>query len=143
MKNSMKIKILICGLPGSGKTTLAKKLKEQLGYAWFNSDIVREQFEDWDFSLEGRLRQAKRMFNFCDGIDKSCIADFVAPTEEIRRIFDADITIWMNTIKESKYPDTNQIFETPKANIIINDFSYNIEDIIQSIGICEDNLILK
>ena len=83
------------------------------------------------------------MFNFCDGIDKSCIADFVAPTEEIRRIFDADITIWMNTIKESKYPDTNQIFETPKANIIINDFSYNIEDIIQSIGICEDNLILK
>ena len=143
MKNSMKIKILICGLPGSGKTTLAKKLKEQLGYAWFNADIVREQFQDWDFSLEGRLRQAKRMFNFCDGIDKSCIADFVAPTEEIRRIFDADITIWMNTIKESKYPDTNQIFETPKANIIINDFSYNIEDIIQSIGICEDNLILK
>ena len=143
MKNSMKIKILICGLPGSGKTALAKKLKEQLGYAWFNADIVREQFQDWDFSLEGRLRQAKRMFNFCDGIDKSCIADFVAPTEEIRRIFDADITIWMNTIKESKYPDTNQIFETPKANIIINDFSYNIEDIIQSICICEDNLILK
>lgn len=139
----MKIKILICGLPGSGKTTLAKKLQKELAYAWFNADKVREQFEDWDFSPEGRIRQAKRMFDLCEGLDKSCIADFVAPTKEIRQIFNPDIIILMNTIKESKYADTNKIFETPKANIVIQDFSYNIEDIIQSIGICEDNLILK
>ena len=139
----MKIKILICGLPGSGKTTLAKKLQKELAYAWFNADKVREQFNDWDFSPEGRIRQAKRMFDLCEGLDKSCIADFVAPTKEIRQIFNPDIIILMNTIKESKYADTNKIFETPKANIVIQDFSYNIEDIIQSIGICEDNLILK
>ena len=139
----MKIKILICGLPGSGKTTLAKKLQKELAYAWFNADKVREQFNDWDFSPEGRIRQAQRMFDLCEGLDKSCIADFVAPTKEIRQIFNPDIIILMNTIKESKYADTNKIFETPKANIVIQDFSYNIEDIIQSIGICEDNLILK
>ena len=137
----MKIKILICGLPGSGKTTLARKLQKELGYAWFNADKVREQFEDWDFSSEGRKRQAQRMFDLCEGLDKSCIADFVAPTKEIRQIFNPDIIILMNTIKESKYADTNKIFETPKANIVIQDFSYDIEDIIQSIGICEDNLI--
>lgn len=136
----MEIKILICGLPESGKTTLARKLQEELDYAWFNADIVREQFQDWDFSPEGRKRQAKRMFDLCEGIDKSCIADFVAPTEEIRKIFGADITIWMNTIKESKYQDTNTIFEEPKANIIITDFSYNIEDIIIKIkGIKNDS----
>lgn len=127
----MKIKILICGLPDSGKTTLAKKLQEQLGYAWFNADVVREQFDDWDFSPDGRKRQAKRMFDLCDGIDKSCIADFIAPTEEIRQNFNADITIWMNTIKESKYQDTNVIFEEPKKlDILIEDFNYNIDDII-------------
>ena len=130
----MKIKILICGLPGSGKTTLAEKLQKELNYAWFNADIVREQFEDWDFSPEGRIRQAKRMFDLCEGIHKSCIADFVAPTKEIRRIFNPDIIIWMNTIKESKYTDTNKIFEEPnneysKYGIEIKDFSYNIEEI--------------
>ena len=130
----MKIKILICGLPGSGKTTLAKKLQKELGYAWFNADKVREQFEDWDFSSEGRKRQAQRMFDLCEGLDKSCIADFVAPTKEIRQIFNPDIIILMNTIKESKYADTNKIFETPKANIVIQDFSYNIEDIILKIN---------
>ncbi len=140
-KDGMKIKILICGLPESGKTTLAKKLQQELGYTWFNADKVREQFQDWDFSPEGRKRQAKRMFDLCEGLDKSCIVDFVAPTEEIRQIFDAVITIWMNTIKESKYSDTNAIFETPKANIVIQDFRYDIADIIQSIGICKDNLI--
>lgn len=130
----MKIKILICGLPGSGKTTLAKKLQKELAYAWFNADKVREQFDDWDFSPEGRIRQAKRMFDLCEGLDKNCIADFVAPTKEIRHIFNPDILIWMDTIKESKYQDTNKIFKTPKANIVIQDFSYNIEDIILKIN---------
>lgn len=130
----MKIKILICGLPGSGKTTLAKKLQKELAYAWFNADKVREQFNDWDFSPEGRKRQAKRMFDLCEGLDKSCIADFVAPTKEIRRIFNADLVIWMNTIEESKYFDTNAIFESPnneycKYGIEIKDFNYNIEEI--------------
>ena len=130
----MKIKILICGLPDSGKSTLAEKLQKELGYAWFNADVVREQFNDWDFSPEGRKRQAKRMFDLCEGLDKSCIADFVAPTKEIRRIFNADLVVWMNTIEESKYFDTNAIFESPKANIVIQDFNYNIEEIILKIN---------
>ena len=130
----MKIKILICGLPESGKSTLARNLQKELECAWFNADVVREQFNDWDFSPEGRIRQAKRMFDLCEGLDKNCIADFVAPTKEIRRIFNPDIIIWMNTIKESKYSDTNKIFETPdneyyKYGIEIKDFSYSIEEI--------------
>ena len=130
----MNAKILIMGLPGSGKTTLTEKLYKELDCAWFNADKVREQFDDWDFSPEGRKRQAKRMLDLCEGIDKSCIADFVAPTEELRKIFNPDIIIWMDTIKESKYQDTNTIFENPiNYDIIIRDFNYKIPQIIKTL----------
>lgn len=119
------------GLPGSGKTTLAKALQEKLEYAWFNADEIREQFNDWDFSEEGRIRQANRMKWFADNINKSSICDFVAPTEEIRNIFDADFTIWMNTIKTSIYNDTNSVFVPPKeVDMEITDFNYSLSDII-------------
>jgi adenylylsulfate kinase len=123
------MKILIMGLPGSGKTTFAEKLsvdlfdKTHLSVYWFNADEVREQFNDWDFSLEGRLRQAHRMKELADTYkDGIVICDFVAPLREMRDIFDADYIIWMNTILESVYEDTNKLFEMPeKFDIVITE----------------------
>lgn len=119
-------KILICGLPGTGKTTLAGELKKQLQLigktaAWFNADEIRNTYADWDFSPEGRIRQAKRMRDLSNGMMTDyVICDFVAPTEQIRSIFGADITIWMNTEDESEYEDTNKIFECPSyASIVV------------------------
>jgi len=119
-------KILIMGLPGSGKTTLAEELKSQLQLkgktvAWFNADYVRHINNDWDFSSEGRIRQAKRMKELANGMMTDyVICDFVAPTEEIREIFESDFTIWMNTEQWSNYQDTDKMFEKPtKADYTI------------------------
>ena len=114
---SKKLKILICGLPGSGKTTLANVLVPMLNAVWLNADEVRKNANDWDFSPEGRIRQANRMKSMAQGAIKDnrhVIADFVCPTETTRRDFDADFTIWMDTIKEGRFEDTNKMFETPK-----------------------------
>jgi adenylylsulfate kinase len=119
-------KILVMGLPGSGKTTLAEELKSQLQLkgktvAWFNADYVRHINNDWDFSSEGRIRQAKRMKELANGMMTDyVICDFVAPTEEIREIFKSDFTIWMNTEQWSNYQDTDKMFEKPtKADYTI------------------------
>jgi len=100
------MKILICGLPGSGKTWLAERLFGNLdNCAWFNADIVRKTENDWDFSSEGRLRQANRMKVLADTESKKgkiAICDFVAPTKEIRESFSPDYLIWLDTIKEGR-----------------------------------------
>lgn len=116
--------VLIMGLPGSGKTTLAielKKLTEQHGYSasWYNGDMVRESSNDWDFSEAGRMRQAMRMRDLCISklMEKSkdiIICDFVAPTNVAQTIIHADRLIWMDTLKKSRYSDTNKIFEQPR-----------------------------
>lgn len=106
------------GLPGSGKTTLAQALQLKLNCPWFNADTVREQYNDWDFSPEGRIRQGRRMRGLADNCPNNpeyVIADFVAPTQEIRDIFAADYTIWVNTVRASNHPDTDSIFEPPAA----------------------------
>jgi adenylate kinase family enzyme len=111
-------RILIMGLPGSGKTTLAEALQKKLGNcAWFNADKVREQFNDWDFSHEGRIRQSKRMRELADNCPSNpeyAIADFVAPLVEMRNNFKADWTIWVDTIREGRYADTNKAFIEPE-----------------------------
>ena len=110
------MKILIMGLPGSGKTTLAKILAPMFNAVWLNADKVRKESDDWDFSDEGRKRQSLRMWTYAEeAIEKNrnVVADFICPTEQTRADFDADYTIWMDTIKESIFEDTNKMFEAP------------------------------
>jgi energy-coupling factor transporter ATP-binding protein EcfA2 len=140
----MSQRILIMGLPGSGKTTLAKALKTyiedngdlekinpqrilnyegipgpdfyKIGVDWFNADDVRRKFNDWDFSKEGRIRQSIRMLQFAvECSGEFVICDFVAPIPEMRNNFKADWTIWMDTIEAGRYEDTNKMFVPPEV----------------------------
>lgn len=133
-------KILIMGLPGSGKTYFAERLKTYLEangspdnipletlalfevlpsywspkVKWFNADEVRKKYNDWDFSKEGRIRQSLRMAEFALKSNADfVICDFVAPLPEMRHNFKADWTIWIDTIDSGRYEDTNKAFIPP------------------------------
>ena len=104
------------GLPGSGKTTLANELAPLLNAKMLNADEVRREANDWDFSKEGRKRQAKRMADFALKLRKDhsyVIADFICPTPEARNLFPSDYLIWVDTIKEGRFDDTNKMFVKP------------------------------
>lgn len=128
------------GLPGSGKTFLAVALKKYLennssvkhmpmsrainmevtptSYScsvdWFNADEIRKRYNDWDFSKEGRIRQSLRMAEFAlKSTGDFVICDFVAPLVEMRNNFKADWTIWLDTIDQGRYDDTNKAFIAP------------------------------
>jgi len=112
----MKI-ILVMGLPGAGKTTLADEIAPLINAKRLNADEVRKAADDWDFSADGRVRQAKRMAEFAIKIKNEghyVIADFIAPTPEARKLFPADFTIWVDTIKKGRFEDTNQMFVEPE-----------------------------
>ena len=132
------MKILVMGLPGSGKTYLTERLVPLLESAWYNADKVREMANDWDFSDAGRERQSKRMRAFAD-FEKSngrfVICDFVCPTKQTRENFDADIVIWMDTIPEGRFEDTNKIFQNPENfNFHITEWNeHNHEDVAKEV----------
>jgi adenylylsulfate kinase len=128
-------RILIMGLPGSGKTTLAQALQARLNCAWFNADEIRARYNDWDFSAEGRVRQSKRMRILADdSSNEYVIADFVAPLKQMRDIFAADYVIWMDTIAEGRFEDTNRVFEPPETyDLRITDFDYSVDDILKKL----------
>ena len=112
----MKI-ILVMGLPGAGKTTLANELAPMINAKRLNADEVRKAANDWDFSEEGRKRQAKRMADFALKLKEEgnyVVADFICPTPEARSLFPADFRVWVDTIKEGRFEDTNQMFVKPK-----------------------------
>ena len=134
--------ILVTGISGSGKTTMSLKIHECLeGSRYYNADQVRGANNDWDFSGTGRRRQARRMRDKAAAHDKGVvILDFICPTEELRGIVSADFVIWMDTEKNSKYRDTDSIYEPPtkwdvrvqnkKADVyaIIKDLRSKLED---------------
>jgi adenylylsulfate kinase len=107
------------GLPGSGKTYLAQYTLERLQNAqrsvsWLNADIVREKYNDWDFSVEGRIRQAHRMRELADSMTTDfVICDFVCPLPAMRTAFDADFVVWVDTIAQGRFADTNTMFVPP------------------------------
>ncbi len=118
----MKI-ILVMGLPGAGKTTLANELAPALNAKRLNADEVRKAANDWDFSEEGRTRQAKRMADLALKLKVEgnyVVADFICPTPEARKLFPADYVIWVDTIKEGRFEDTNLMFVKP------NKFNYHV-----------------
>ena len=118
------MKILIFGLPGSGKTTFAKQLTADTDIPHFNADEIRGLFKDWDLSKEGRLRQVTRMIALCGIVNKTCVVDFVCPYDLYRK--DYDITVWMNTISHSQHEDTNKLFKRPnKVDYEVKDFNYS------------------
>jgi len=111
------MKILIFGLPSSGKTTLANKLAKKLDAEHLNADVIRTQYKDWDFSTEGRDRQASRMQDLANASKKPyVIMDFVCPLKRYREMLKADIVIFMDTISFGAYADTNKVFERPEKD---------------------------
>jgi len=132
------------GLPGSGKTTIAKLLVPMFNAVWLNADEVRKEADDWDFSPAGRTRQAERMKSFAKKAldeNRNVIADFVCPTKQTRADFNADYVIWMDTIKEGRFEDTNKMFEAPKnPDFIVTHFDADMwaylikQDIYDQLG---------
>ena len=128
------------GLPGAGKTTLADELAPRLNAKRLNADEVRKKANDWDFSEEGRKRQAKRMADFALELKNQgnyVVADFICPTPEARKLFPADFVIWVDTIKEGRFEDTNQLFIKPEKydfHVTSQDASVWAEKIIKDIG---------
>ena len=118
------MKILVFGLPGSGKTTFAKQLTQDTDIPHFNADEIRGLFKDWDFTERGRLRQAIRMEDLCQIAGKTSVVDFVCPFNLYRKNY--DLTVWMNTIESGRYEDTNKIFEKPnQVNYEITNYNYD------------------
>ncbi|SVB22317.1 uncharacterized protein METZ01_LOCUS175171 [marine metagenome] len=101
------------GLPNSGKTTLGEKLSEEFNIPFWDNDVVRKIYNDWDFSQQGRERQALRMRKISE-IDPISICAFICPLPGFRSFFFADKLIWMDTVEECKYEDTNKLFQPPK-----------------------------
>ncbi|MGC8470370.1 MAG: adenylyl-sulfate kinase [Acetobacteraceae bacterium] len=111
-------KILVMGLPGSGKTTLARVLAKRLNAVHFNADEIRHNINrDLGFSVEDRVEQARRMGWLCDQVVKTggyVVSDFICPTPETREAFGPCFTVWVDRIESGRFEDTNRMFLPPE-----------------------------
>jgi len=124
------------GLSGSGKTTLATELSNRLKADHINADVIRKKYNDWDFSKEGRIRQATRLKGLAtESANDYVVIDFICPLTEGRDIIDADYVIWMNTVTRSKYKDTDGVFEQPSESAVhtIKSLKVNVNNVILEI----------
>ena len=135
-------RILIMGLPGAGKTTLAEQIQKKLQQrgatvTWLNADRVRERYNDWDFSTEGRIRQSLRMREMADAESVDyVICDFVCPLPEMRNNFQAHWRIWVDTIDQGRFEDTNAMFVPPTVwdfRIDTQDADHHSDSIVTAI----------
>jgi len=101
------------GLPESGKTTLGEKLSEEFNIPFWDADVVRKIYNDWDFSLQAREHQTLRMRRLSE-LDPMSICAFICPLPGFRTFFFPDKLIWMDTVEECKYEDTNKLFSPPQ-----------------------------
>lgn len=138
------MKILIYGLPGAGKTTTSELLAAHLRNVTnmpvvrLNADDIRENVAFcWDFSEDGRLRQWKRMKHLADMISSAgciVICDFVCPLEWMRREFNADVTVWVDTIQTGRFEDTNKLFDRTKADNTLVVTSRDISNVLNVVS---------
>jgi hypothetical protein len=116
--NSSRKKILIMGLPGTGKTTLAEALLPRLNAVHFNADMIRANVhKDLGFTLNDRIEHAWRLGWLCDQVARTgsyVIADFICPTEATRDAFGPAFTVWVDRIKKGRFEDTNALFQPPE-----------------------------
>ena len=124
------MKILACGLSGTGKTFISRILANQFNLKHYDADIVRKVLDDWNFTEEGRIRQAVRMRDLADSTKGNSICSFIAPTEEIRNIFNPDFILFCNRKPVRDFSDTTQMFEAPKFCDYIYDEETDIDDLI-------------
>ena len=124
------------GLSGSGKTTLATELSNRLKADHINADVIRKKYNDWDFSKEGRIRQATRLKGLAtESANDYVVIDFICPLTEGRDIIDADYVIWVDTVTSSKYKDTDNVFEKPSESVAhkVQNLTYNVDNVILEI----------